>query len=80
MTSFFNFTRLLPIVYFYQVSASSDLDQKEKIKKLASLIMFLAKQSSINYLPMATMNDLYMSELLILKDYLYNFLKNDKVW
>ena len=46
----FNFTRFLPIIYSYQVSASSDLNQKQ-FEKFTFLIMFLAKHSPINWLP-----------------------------
>ena len=47
---FSNFTRFLPIVYSYQVSALSDFNQK-KFGEFASLIIFLAKPSPINWLP-----------------------------
>ena len=42
--NFFNFTRFLPIAYSYQVSASSDLNQKN-VEKFPSMILFLAKDS-----------------------------------
>ena len=48
---FVNLTRLLPILYSYHVSASSDLNQKKLFEKFAFLIMFLAKHSHINWLP-----------------------------
>ena len=35
-----------------------DLNQKKIIKKVSSLIMFLAEHSPINWLPLATINDL----------------------
>ena len=51
ITIFFNFTRLLPILYSYHVSALSDLNQKKSFEKFAFLIMFLDKHSHINWLP-----------------------------
>ena len=42
---FKNFTRFLPIVYSYQVSESPDFNQKKKLRKFGSLIIFLAKHS-----------------------------------
>ena len=39
---FLNFKRFLSIVYSYRVSASSDVNQKKILRKIASLIVFLA--------------------------------------
>ena len=74
---FLNFTRFLPIVYSYQVSASSDLNQK-KFGKYVSLLMFLTKHSPINLLPWQQWT--IYPKLSILKDDLYNCLKSHKVW
>ena len=69
-----NFTRFLPIVYSYQVSASSDLNQKKNLKNLPLWSCF--KPSTPPLIGYHSNNEGPILKCLILKDDLYNCLEN----